>query len=91
MAENNLDPATIALVEKTAEEAACKAIQKTLTMLGIDPKNPVEFQKDTAHLRVWRKRMESLEEKGLLIILGAVVSGTLAVVWIGFKHKLGFG
>lgn len=87
---NDFDPATRAMMEKVAEEAACNAIKKTLTMLGIDHTDPVEFQKDTAHLRAWRKRVERIEEKsmtaGILAFLGLVA----AAVIYGIRSKLGF-
>lgn len=47
-----------------------------------------EFQRDMLHLRKWRKSMDSVQSKGLLAIVGMIVAGGIATLWIGFKDLL---
>jgi hypothetical protein len=84
-----MDAETRALVEQVAEEAARRAVRETLLTLGIEADNPVEFQKDTAHLRAWRRRVEKIEEKAMISIILLFVTAVLGAAWIGFKVKLG--
>jgi hypothetical protein len=89
--KDDIDPATAALIEKTAEEAACRSMRKTLVMMGVNPNDMIEFQKDTAHLRAWRKRVERIEEKSKLTIVIAIIGMLGTAIWIGIKTKLGVG
>ncbi len=77
------------MMREIAREAACHAVNRTLLTYGIDPEFPTEFQKDMAHLREWSKRMEKIEEKSWLPLTAVVVVGFLALLWLGFKSKLG--
>jgi len=84
-----MTPETEALMREIAREAAVHAVNRTLLTYGIDPDFPTEFQKDMAHLREWRRRMEKIEEKSWLTLTGVFVVGFLALLWLGFKSKLG--
>lgn len=91
VAPKDIDPATKIIIEKAAEEAACKGIQKTLIMMGVDPNDLIEFQKDTAHLRAWRKRVERIEEKSKTAVVLAILGMIGTAIWIGIKTKIGVG
>lgn len=82
-------PETEALMREIARDAACHAVNRTLLTYGIDPEAPTEFQKDMAHLREWRKRMEKIEEKSWLTLTALVVVGGLTLIWLGVKSKIG--
>ncbi|KFH18445.1 hypothetical protein ELZ19_07020 [Brucella abortus] len=100
-----MDQATKIIMERTAEEAAEKAVAKAMTSLGIDHANPLEaqrdmqalrelrdmvadedFQKDMMHLRRWRKAMEGVQNKGFLTVVGILVAGGCAAIWLGFQQ-----
>lgn len=93
-----------ALIERIAAEAARKAVQDTLTKLGIDHADPLaaqrdfaalrevrqlvespDYQADLMHLRTWRKSMENVRSKGLLTVVGLLVTGLAAAMWLGIK------
>lgn len=63
-------------------------VNETLIKLGVDIKNPVELQKDFAHLRAWRESSEELKQKGLLALVGIIVTGFAGLVWTAFKGSL---
>jgi hypothetical protein len=50
-----------------------------------------DFQADLSHLRKWRQAMESGTSKGILAIIGLMISGIAALLVIGFKTWLSPG
>ena len=84
----NITPETQALMQQIAEDAANRAVNRTLLTYGIDPEFPVEFQKDMAHLREWRRRMEKIEDKSLMVIITLFIGFVAAAVWLGIKTKI---
>lgn len=49
------------LVQQVADETAQRAVESTLTMLGIDHENPLETQQDMAALRELRELVHDEE------------------------------
>ncbi len=78
-----MDAETELLVNRVAEQAAQRAVDRTLTGLGVDMEEPLEFQRDLAHLRRWRKAVDRAEGKGLLAFIGLLVIGACALVYMG--------
>lgn len=85
-------------VEELAESAARRAIQtafapdviaeavrQTLIQLGVDAENPLEMQRDFQHLRQWRKAEAELKSKGLIALVGILVSGFAALLLLGLR------
>lgn len=70
------------------EETIKQTVHETLTELGIDHADPHEMQKDFAHLREARTTMEAVRSKGILTIIGFLVTGIVASVWLGIKAFL---
>lgn len=76
----------------TPEEARAlirEAVRETFLMLGVKVDDPIEVQKDFQHLREWRNTTESIKSKGLLTVMGILVSGMLAALWVGIKEFVG--
>lgn len=48
-----------------------------------------ETQADLMHLRKWRKTMERVQSKGILTLVGLLITGACAAVWIGLQTKFG--
>lgn len=82
-----MDAETKMLVTHVAEEAAQKAVDRTLTGLGVDMDQPLEFQRDMAHLRRWRRAVDSAGLKGLTVLMGFMVIGVCALVYLGVTTK----
>lgn len=74
-------------MEAIADRAAEKAVSNFLLRIGVEADDPIEMQKDFAHLRKWRKSNEAITLKVLLVAIGTVVSGTLAAVWMGLRSS----
>lgn len=47
-----------------------------------------EFRQDLLHLRKWRRNMERIESKGLMVAAGMVCFGCIAMILYAFKTKL---
>lgn len=84
-----MDPETKALIEDVAQEAANKAVEGALTKLGVDHQNPIEMQQDFARLREWRTSVDAIRRKGILTVVGVLVTGALAALWVGLGLSLG--
>lgn len=48
-----------------------------------------EFRADLEHMRWWRKTIESMRDKGMVAIVGVVVTTVAAMMWLGFTKMLG--
>lgn len=75
-------------VEGIAEEAATKAVKKTLIELGIQHTDPLEMQADFLHLRHWRTVTEKAASKFILTTIGIITVGTIAAFWLGLKQAI---
>jgi len=89
-AVKDVTPEVEALMREIACDAACQAVDRTLLAHGIDPENPLEFQKDMLHLREWRLRVERIQDKSLMTIVVIVIGVTATIIGLGLKTKLGF-
>ena len=63
-------------------------VKKTLLELGLDTANPIELQRDFAHLRTWRQSVEEVKRKGFIAAVAIVLSGLLGLLWTAFKTSL---
>ena len=75
-------------MNKTAEEAADRAIGKLFLTLGVDlsdPKAVIAFQDDLRFLANWRESTQAVKRKALLTAVGVLVAGTLGYFWLAFR------
>lgn len=70
------------------KDLAKETAHEVLRGLGVDVDEPLEFQKDMAHVRDWRKSSEAVKRSGLLAAVGVLVTGTLGALWLGIKSSL---
>lgn len=78
----------VSMSREELREVVREAVHETLITMGVDPKNPVEMQRDFQHLREWRNTTGALKRHGLLVLLGIFVAGTVAAIWLGFQSML---
>ena len=65
-----------------------RTVKETLLSMGLDTKNPLELQRDFQALRDWRLSMNAIRSRGMLTLIGIIVSGMAAALWFGVKHAL---
>lgn len=63
-----------------------QALRELREMLSSD-----DFKSDMMHLRKWRKAMDGVQNKGMLTVVGIVVTGIGAALWLGFQAMLKVG
>jgi hypothetical protein len=73
-------------MEDIAERAAAKTIDKLFTRLGVDIDEPLEMQKDFAHLRKWRHSVEMVQSTSLKVVVTTFITGILALLYMIFGH-----
>lgn len=71
------------------KQAVAEAMKGFALTLGIKSDDPIEMQKDLAHLRRWRQSVESVQQKGLITLIGIIATGLAGATWVGFKSALG--
>lgn len=76
---------TIILTESQIRRIIKESVSETLVSFGINPKDPVELQKDFSFLREWRMTTDTAKKRGLLTVIGIIVAGGLSLLWLGFK------
>jgi uncharacterized membrane protein len=73
------------MTEHEVKKIVAEAVAETLLTLGIDTTDPVELQKDMAHLRSWRESVATVKQQGLIAATGVITVGLLGLLWLAFK------
>jgi hypothetical protein len=73
------------MTEHELKKIVAEAVSETLLQLGIDATDPVEMQKDMAHLRAWRESVATVKQQSLVTAVGILVAGALGLLWLAFK------
>ena len=73
------------VIDEHTVAAMKAAVHETLLQLGVDTSSPLEMQRDFQHLRDWRTAQEAIQRKGYITIIGVLVTGSFALLWIGAK------
>lgn len=76
------------IVSDQVERIVELSVIKTLTGLGFDMHNPLEMQKDIAHLRKWRVIADVMISRALYAAMAILVTGIFAMVWAGVKSQV---
>lgn len=71
--------------EHELKKIVAEAVAETLLKLGIDASDPVELQKDMAHLREWRESVGTIKRQSLITAIGIVTVGILGLIWAALK------
>ena len=75
-------------INKTAEEAADRAIGKLFLTLGVDlsdPKAVIAFQDDLRFLASWRESTQAVKRKALLTAVGVIITGAIGYLLLAFR------
>jgi len=76
-------PATV-----DVERIVRTSVHETLVTLGMDARNPIQLQQDMAFLREMRQAHQRIRSKGMLVLVGIVISSLAAATWLGIKASL---
>lgn len=76
---------TEADIRRIVSETVEQTVEQTLTKLGIDPDQPIEFQKDMAFVRSWRTSSDTAKRQSILAAVGILTTGILGLVWMAIK------
>ena len=74
------------ITQERIEQIIDRTVTTTMSRFGLDTSDPIELQKDFAHLRAWRESAEELKRKGLIYLLGIFITGTCGLLWVAFKQ-----
>jgi hypothetical protein len=73
------------MTEHELKKIVSEAVSETLLQLGIDASDPVEMQKDMAHLRAWRESVATVKQQSLITAVGILVAGALGLMWLALR------
>ena len=76
-------PADLSLMKDIAREAATMAVAQTFRVLGVDVDDPLQIQRDMAHLRQWRKIFDGAV--GKLMVVGVFAVLGLGLFYVGLE------
>jgi hypothetical protein len=77
------------LHNKEIDIVVLETISTILTSFGIEEQDRKELQADFRHLRKWRVSVESAQGLTFKVVVGTLVSGFIAAIWMGVKVILG--
>lgn len=77
------------MTEEDIRRIVSESVEQTLTRIGIDPDQPLEFQKDMAYLRGWRTSSETVKRQGLMTAIGVLTTGFIGLVWMTITKTQG--
>jgi len=78
----------VQLTEAQLRSIIKESVQEALVTIGIQADDPIEMQKDFQHLREWRMTTDSVKRKSVGTIVGILVAGGCAALWMGFKDSI---
>ena len=73
------------MTEAEVKRIVAESVDMTLTRLGVDVSDPLEFQKDLAHLRAWRESVATVKRQSLITAIGILTAGVLGLLWMALK------
>ena len=73
------------MTEAEIRRIVAETVDQTLTRLGVDTEDPIEFQRDLQHLRSWRESVATVKRQSLITAVGIIIAGVLGLVWLGIK------
>ncbi len=69
----------------SVEDVVRSSVRETLITMGMDASNPLKLQENMAFLRDLQAAHEAVKSKGILVIVGMLVTSVAAAAWLGFK------
>lgn len=73
------------MTENEIRRIVAETVDQTLTRLGVDTHDPIEFQRDMQHLRAWRESIGTVKRQSLITAIGILTAGILGAIWLAIK------
>ncbi|RUW04062.1 MAG: hypothetical protein E5X05_01370 [Mesorhizobium sp.] len=73
------------MTEHEIRRIVAETVDQTLTRLGVDTEDPLEFQKDLQHLRAWRESVATVKQQSLVTAVGILIAGALGLMWLALR------
>lgn len=73
------------MTEAEIRKIVAETVAETLTRMGIPVDDPIEVQKDMAHLRAWRESVATVKRQGIITAVGILTAGLLGILWLAIK------
>lgn len=73
------------MTEAEIRRIVSETVDQTLTRLGVDTDDPLEFQRDLQHLRAWRQSVSTIKQQGLITAVGVITVGLLGLLWLALR------
>jgi hypothetical protein len=67
------------------------SVHQTLITLGIDTSDPIQIQQDFAFLSEMRAAHSKVRTRGMMIMVGLVLTSIATAAWLGLKELLSGG
>jgi len=77
-----------ALMKQLVKEGTSEALDEFAIKFGIDPKDPLRWQRNMQFLDKTRERSEGLFGKAILGAITIAVAGAMHTMWVGAKDLL---
>ncbi|MGJ4928163.1 hypothetical protein ACQR1I_16465 [Bradyrhizobium sp. HKCCYLS2038] len=81
--------AVLAEQQEHSKNVAEEAVAAVLRAFGLEDDDHRELRADFQHLRRWRKSVEQAQSLTFKAVVGTIVSGLVAAIWLGVKTTLG--
>lgn len=75
------------MTEAEIRRVVAETVDQTLTRLGVDTSDPLEFQRDMQHLREWRESINTVKRQSLITAIGIITAGVLGLIWLAIKGQ----
>lgn len=75
----------VTLSREELREVVTEGVTEAFKQLGIDADEPLETQRDMAHLRKWRVAVDQTTSAGFKTATGTIILGALGALWLGIK------
>jgi hypothetical protein len=73
------------MTENEIRRIVAETVDQTLTRLGVDTHDPIEFQRDLQHLRAWRESIATVKRQSLITAIGILTAGFIGAIWLTIK------
>lgn len=75
-------------LEALARLAGREGAKEALVIMGLEVSNPMETQRDFAHLRMWRRISEKIFQTWIVSFCLAIGATLASLIWLGFKTSV---